>query len=113
MTEIGQVFEQEVVILTPGGRLDADTAPALEARLATVEEAKAVILDLGATDYVSSAGLRVILAAAKRNMGVGRPFLLCRLTPSVSEVFRLTGFHHILDIQPDVDAAMNHIAPDT
>ena len=112
MGKIDETCERGVLVLAPAGRLDADTSPALEARLGAVDdEANGIILDLGATEYISSAGLRVILAAARQNMGAGRPFVLCRLLPAVMEVFHMTGFHHILTIQPDLEAAMKRIVP--
>ena len=55
------------------------------------------MLDLGRLDYISSAGLRVVLIAAKRLKSVGGALVLCTLNPSVREVFEISGFASILE----------------
>ena len=80
------------------GRLDTTTAPALEATIdgciAGVEE---LILDCTALEYVSSAGLRVILKAQKL-MNAQGSMKLTGVNETVMEVFDLTGFADILTI---------------
>jgi anti-anti-sigma factor len=98
-----------VVVLQ--GRLDFGTAPAFEKQL---QEALAgggsaparVILDCAALDYVSSAGLRAILLAARASQRAGITFALCALTPAVREVFDLSGFSRIITVHPDRAAAL-------
>ena len=81
------------------GRLDTTTAPALEAAIdglgAEVEE---LVLDCGGLEYVSSAGLRVILKAQKR-MNAQGSMKLTAVNETIMEVFDITGFADILTIE--------------
>ena len=66
----------------------------------------AVIIDCGALDYVSSAGLRVFLLAARASQRAGIPFALCALKPAVREVFELSGFSRIITVHADRPTAL-------
>ena len=81
------------------GRLDTITAPALEK---TIEECigsiQLLILDLKGLEYVSSAGLRVLLAAQKKMQKAGSMKLI-GVCESVMEIFEMTGFADILVIE--------------
>lgn len=81
------------------GRLDTTTAPQLEAEvkgsLAGVTE---LVLDFSQLEYLSSAGLRVILAAQKMMNRQGE-MVICHANETILEVFEVTGFVDILTIQ--------------
>ena len=81
------------------GRLDTITSPDLESEInkATPDEAK-LILDLAKLDYISSAGLRVLLGAAQAMDGKG-DMVVRNLNQSVREVFDLTGFSNLFHIE--------------
>ena len=80
------------------GRLDTNTAPELEAVLNDVN-ASNLVLDCLALEYVSSAGLRVILAAHKRLAASGQSLTLKNIRQEVRAVFDMTGFSKILTIE--------------
>ena len=81
------------------GRLDTSTAPALEVAIdGLAADIKELILDCGALEYVSSAGLRVILKAQKRMKAQGSMKLM-GVNETVMEVFDITGFTDILTIE--------------
>ena len=81
------------------GRLDTTTAPELEAELSTsLDGVKELILDLKELVYLSSAGLRVVLGAQKRMNKQGH-MTVRSVCPDIMEVFEITGFVDILDIQ--------------
>ena len=81
------------------GRLDTQTAPDLEKEIdSVVEEIKELVLDLSGLEYVSSAGLRVILKAQKI-MNKQGSMKLTRVNDSIMEVFEITGFLDILTIE--------------
>ena len=81
------------------GRLDTTTAPALEAAVdGCKEEVKELILDCSALEYVSSAGLRVILKAQKQ-MNAQGSMKLIGVNETIMEVFDITGFADILTIE--------------
>ena len=81
------------------GRLDTTTAPELEAELnASLEGVRELTLDLERLAYLSSAGLRVILAAQKRMNKQGH-MTVQHVCADIMEVFEITGFVDILDIK--------------
>ncbi|MEM1385255.1 MAG: STAS domain-containing protein [Pseudomonadota bacterium] len=89
------------------GRLDASTSPDMQDRvLAMLDGSGPLVMDLSGVHYVSSAGLRALLILLKECSAQGRRFALTGLTPDVHDVIRLTGFDKILEIHPDVDAAL-------
>ena len=88
-----------VVTLKIVGRLHTSTAPALEAAIdGFAADIKALILDCSALEYVSSAGLRVILKAQKQ-MNVQGSMKLTGVNETIMEVFDITGFADILTIE--------------
>ena len=78
------------------GRLDTATAPDAEARILAMLDAGPVVADLEGVRYVSSAGLRVLLKAAKQAKNKGAAFSVCGLQPAVREVFEISGFDKII-----------------
>ena len=90
---------KEEIILEIAGRLDTTTAPALDNAInENIGEIKSLILDLKNLEYISSAGLRVLLSAQKKMQQVGSMKIInvCEL---VMEVFEMTGFADILTIE--------------
>lgn len=85
--------------LTLNGRLDTNTASDLEKEIQqSCSEIKTLILDMAGLDYISSAGLRVILSAQKQMLKQGS-MKLRNLNESVREVFDMTGFSSIMDLE--------------
>ena len=81
------------------GRLDTSTAPELEATIdGCAAGLKELVLDCSALEYVSSAGLRVILKAQKL-MNAQGAMKLTQVNESIMEVFDITGFADILTIE--------------
>ena len=89
----------EVATLIIAGRLDTQTAPELEKELdSVVSGLKELIFDMKGLEYVSSAGLRVILKAQKI-MNAQGSMKLTGVNDSIMEVFDITGFLDILTIE--------------
>lgn len=81
------------------GRLDTTTAPELETRLRELlPETDALVLDFSALDYISSAGLRVLLVAQKEMNKKHGQMTLTHVNETVMEVLEVTGFTDILTI---------------
>ena len=81
------------------GRLDTTTAPELEATIdGCIAETKELVLDCSELEYVSSAGLRVILKAQKL-MNAQGTMKLTHVNEAIMEVFDITGFADILTIE--------------
>lgn len=86
-------------VISVAGRLDTITAPALDKAIAENFEGTAeLVLDLKELQYISSAGLRVLLSAQKKMHGVGS-MKLVGVCESVMEVLEMTGFSEILVIE--------------
>ena len=81
------------------GRLDTMTAPELEAELSkSLDRAESLMLDFSKLEYISSAGLRVLLSAHKAMSGKGG-LKVTNANEIVQEVFEVTGFADILTIE--------------
>lgn len=94
-----KIFEGERLTLTLSGRLDTSSSPALEAELKqSVGGVKELIFDFSGVEYISSAGLRVLLAAQKVMNRQG-DMKLIGVNDDVMEVFEITGFSDILTIE--------------
>ncbi|MCC6134095.1 MAG: STAS domain-containing protein [Candidatus Contendobacter sp.] len=104
--DIQEQRQGNITILKPVGRLDSLSCREFETRLlAALDDNQAVAVDCAALDYISSAGLRVLLVAAKRNRAGGR-LALAELRDNVREVFEISGFSAIFVIHPTVAAAV-------
>ena len=80
------------------GRLDTITSPDLESRInEVIGDATKLTLDFAKLEYISSAGLRVLLGALQDMEGKGE-MVVCNLTRSVRDVFILTGFNRLFNI---------------
>ena len=87
------------VIIEVGGRLDTITAPVLEQRInESIVGINTLILDFRGLEYISSAGLRVLLGTQKKIQKNGRMKLI-NVCEDVMEVFEMTGFADILTIE--------------
>ncbi|MGB8644580.1 MAG: STAS domain-containing protein [Anaerolineae bacterium] len=103
---------QTPVIVHPQGRMDAARAPALEQELRQqlAHGHHRLIVDLSKTTYISSNGLRVLLAAHKTAQQDGGSLKLCCLSPRLLEIFEMAGFDQIFEIYEDRNAAENAFA---
>lgn len=105
--EIGSETHGDFRVLRLNGRLDTETSADFELAAHDLTQAgeRRFVVDLGGISYVSSAGLRVLLALAKQVEGSG-VVRLCSLAPSVRQVFDLSGFSKLFVIAPDLQAAL-------
>lgn len=105
--EIAQEEQDTLRILILRGRLDADTAADLELAVQDLltSGARDFLIDLEGVSYVSSAGLRVMLALAKQLEGSKGRLRLCAIGPAVMQVFDVAGFSKLFVIVKDRAAA--------
>ena len=98
--EIVEREEGEVCVLGFVGRLDTNTTPDAEARISSLLDAgtNKLLISFEKIDYVSSAGLRLLLATAKRMKGSAGDLRICCLNATVQEVFDISGFASILSV---------------
>ena len=97
--EINKNLNGDALELKIIGRLDTTTAPALEAEVKnSLEGLKSIVFDLEGLEYISSAGLRVLLSAQK-SMNKQGTMKLVNVNEVVMEVFEITGFVDVLSIE--------------
>lgn len=111
--EIGEDRPGDVLVLAPVGRIDTTTSSGLEERLlhGVSEGERRLVLDLAGVEYISSAGLRVLLRLAKKMQLSGGDLVLCGLGDSVRQVFELAGFLPLFTIEADRVRALGRLLP--
>lgn len=89
----------EALVIEVGGRLDTTTAPTLDKTINdNINETKNLVLDLKELQYISSAGLRVLLSAQKKMQSIGS-MKVKNVCEEIMEIFEMTGFADILSIE--------------
>ncbi|WP_442579733.1 STAS domain-containing protein [Mesorhizobium sp. ASY16-5R] len=89
-------------VLTPVGRVDSNSAREVEdALLPLFDAGQPVLVDFAELNYISSAGLRVLLLAARRSKATGLPLSLAGMSKPVDEVFKISGFAKLFQIHAD------------
>ncbi len=96
---IHQTVEDSRLTIAPEGRLDTTTAPELEKTLEeAISDVTELVFDFEKLDYISSAGLRVLLTAQKQMSQQGGMKLI-HVNETIMDVFEITGFSDILTIE--------------
>ena len=106
--EITARAEQDCTVVAVSGRLDTGTAADFDKQAAAWpgQGPKRLVLDLGQLDYISSAGLRSILALGKKARAAGGSLCLCCPRGVVAEVISLSGFDSFLAVHPSLETAL-------
>ncbi|NLB65852.1 MAG: STAS domain-containing protein [Lentisphaerae bacterium] len=102
-------IQNGIAILALVGRLDTRGAPELEShgRALFRDGARKLLVDMAGVDYISSAGLRVLLVLAKEADGCAGTLSVCCLTPAVLEVMTVSGFDTIIPLADDRQSALD------
>src|SRR5436853_20061 len=100
--DIEERKKDKTVLLGLKGRLDSSTAPALEEKIVSLLNAgeKQLAVNFESLEYISSAGLRVLLMAAKRLKQSNGKIALYSLKDHIREVFEIAGFSSLFPIYP-------------
>ena len=98
--EIKAIDEGTPYVFALDGRLDTNTSPQLEAYAGKLYEkgVSEIVVDMSKCEFVSSAGLRVIVAMQKR-AATGGSLVFRGVVPEVMDVFEMTGFNNILTFE--------------
>jgi len=98
--EITTTSKDNATILSLNGRIDTATAPELEQAINKIIDGgqRKILLDFAGVTYISSGGLRVLLATAKKLKNPGDKFGICALSPEVMKILKLAGFTSIFSI---------------
>lgn len=102
----------KVVVVSATGRIDAITAPVFETYLVELmtNGERYFLVNLAGLDYISSAGLRSILATAKKLKTEAGEISFCNLQGPVEEVFKISGFNSIFKIFESEATALTKFA---
>jgi anti-anti-sigma factor len=103
--------DKGATIISVKGRMDAVTAPEFEKSLSDLilKGENTFLVNLSGLEYISSAGLRSILATAKKLKGSQGKIFFAGLQGPVEEVFKISGFHSIFKIFDTQEAALKEI----
>lgn len=100
-----------VHVLSVSGRLDQDNCDAFRQELepylhSATNTPHHIVLDLSGLEYVSSAGLRCFMLAARQSRGQDSRIVVAALQPMVAEIFQISRFDLVLKVFSDVDSAV-------
>ncbi len=103
--------EKDTTVVTAQGRLDGVTAPAFEDYLSDLisQGRRAFVINFSSLEYISSAGLRSILATAKRLKTEQGVIRFAGLKDAVEEVFKISGFYSIFKVFDSDESALNDV----
>lgn len=98
-----------VQVLAFEGNLDTNTSPEAEAKINELVDSGAskLLVNFQQLNFISSTGLRVLLATAKKLGPVGGTLRICGLNPTVREVFDISGFSTILNVSETEEEALS------
>lgn len=95
-----KITHGEAMVIALKGRLDTVTSQDLLDAFAKEEVKESLVsMDMKELEYISSAGLRALLAMKKELAGKGKEFEICNLNSICSEVFKVTGFLNVLTVK--------------
>ncbi len=99
---------QDAQVVSIKGSLDTSTSTEAQNTLTGLIDGGAtmIVADFAGVDYISSAGLRALLVAAKRLKAAGGEMRLCNLNPFVQEVFEISGFGVMFRVFDSREAAL-------
>lgn len=96
---ISKTIENGIVTFTPEGWLDTVTSPELGEMIDSVTDATSIVLNFDLLEYMSSAGLRQVLAANKKAKSLNASFSVVNVCPTVMSIFKMTNIDKKLDIK--------------
>ena len=103
--------EKNATIISVKGKMDAVSSPEFEKQLIKLidQGEKDFVIDLGELEYISSAGLRVILATVKNLKEMEGRLSLCALKDMVKEIFEISGFVTLIPTYDSIDSALSQM----
>ncbi len=109
---IGEEKDGGALVIAPEGRVDSVSSSELEKLVVSRIEGgeRRLVLDLSGVEYISSAGLRVLLMAAKRLKEPPAGLVLCGMGPSVRTVLELAGFLPLFAVEARREQALARLA---
>lgn len=109
--EFNSKKQRDATVVSITGRMDAVTTPEIENRLTALVGGgeKKLVIDLDGLEYISSAGLRSLLATAKKLKTSEGTMVFANLGGHVTEVFKISGFYSLFTVCDSVGAALGYL----
>lgn len=100
LVDIKEEMKGDVMVLHLNGRLDAVSSPAAERKVFDYinNGLNKLLLDFSGVDYLSSAGMRMLLSTTKKLKSLSGRLVVCCVTTNVMDVLKMSGFDHVLEI---------------
>lgn len=100
VVDIKKDIKGDILVLRLKGRLDTISSPAAEhAVFCFINEGQhKIVFDCAGIDYLSSAGMRMLLSTAKKLKSLSGRLVICNVTTTVMEVLKMSGFDHVLEL---------------
>lgn len=107
--EIKERQEGPVLVLHIAGRLDAVSSPAAEKKVfENIHSGQHLLLiNFSEVSYLSSAGMRMLLATAKRLKAISGKMIVCNIPANIMDVLKMSGFDHVLEIAATEEEALS------
>lgn len=101
----------EVIVVKIEGRVDAATSPQLEKKLNSIIDSGyfKLILNFADVDYLSSAGMRLMLAITKKLKSLEGKLVACNMNEEIMEIIKMAGFQNVIEIYPTEEESMTHL----
>ena len=108
MTDLTEEQKGDIFILRIKGRLDAVSSPQVEKRIfeAIYHGQSNLVLDVAGVNYLSSAGMRMLLSITKKLRTVPGKLIICGVTANVIDVLKMSGFNHALHLEKTEEDAL-------
>jgi anti-anti-sigma factor len=109
--QISSERDGSALIVAVDGRIDGSNSQEFQDRFEETvgDDERAVVLDMGKLTYISSSGLRATLLLARRLQRQQAKFAICSLSPSIKEVFEISGFDKIIPIHASREGALSSL----
>ena len=108
LVEIKEEKKGDVLILHLHGRLDAVSSPTAERKIFDYinNGQHQLLLDFSGIDYLSSAGMRMLLSTTKKLKALSGKLVVSSVTQNVLDVLKMSGFDHVLELAPSEEEAL-------
>ncbi|MEI8365751.1 MAG: STAS domain-containing protein [Parachlamydiaceae bacterium] len=102
----------DVIVFRIKGRLDALSSPSVEKKIfeSINDGHEKILIDLANVSYLSSAGMRMFLSTTKKLRSLSGRLLVCGTTTSVLDVFKMSGFDHVLELFATEEEALRNVS---
>ncbi|WP_068470168.1 STAS domain-containing protein [Candidatus Protochlamydia phocaeensis] len=108
LVSIKEEAKGDILILRMNGRLDAVSSPTAERKIFDYihNGQDKLLLDFSGVDYLSSAGMRMLLSVTKKLKTLSGKLVICEVTANVMDVLKMSGFDHVLELAKTEEDAL-------